>query len=127
VLELGERASQVLDERAGSPGGEELQQGAVVPELVVDRLVGEAIPQGVALGAIVADDRARVVDLVGERDAQRALDRDVGQVGEIARLALAPGARVVRVEAVRAGLDDGRDLGASGATSTPRGTPRPRC
>jgi hypothetical protein len=100
ILEFGEGEPEVLDERRGVTGAEELKEGAVVPELVVDGLVGEAVPEGVALCAVVADDGARVVDLVGERDAQYGLVGGVGQVGEIARLALAPGARVVGVKAV---------------------------
>ena len=85
VLELGERAAEVLDERPEVAGAEELNEGAVVPELVVEGLVGEALPEGVALSAVVADDGARVVNLVGEGYAQRGLVDDVGQVGEIAR------------------------------------------
>jgi hypothetical protein len=123
-LELGECASQILDERSEVAGAEELEEGAVAPELVVEGLVGEALPEGVSLLAVVADDGARVVNLVGEGNAQRGLAGNVGEVGEIARFARAPGARVVGVEAVRACSDDGGDLGAElGADAFEHGWP----
>ena len=79
LLELAERVAEIFDERSGVARAEELQQGAVVPELVLDGLVGEAVPERMALGPVVADDRARVVDLVGERDTQCGLVGDVGR------------------------------------------------
>jgi hypothetical protein len=38
VLELGEGAPEVLDERAEVAGAEELNEGAVVPKLVIEGL-----------------------------------------------------------------------------------------
>ena len=105
LLELRERRAGVLDERSSVPRAEELHEGAVVPQSWSSTvLFGKAVPEGMALGPVVTDNRARVVDLVGERDAQRRLVGDVGQMRNVARLALAPGAGVLAVEAVGAPL-----------------------
>ena len=46
------------------------------------------------------------MDLVGQRDPEHGLVCDLGQTGQIRRLALAPRPRVLEVQAVRARLDD---------------------
>jgi hypothetical protein len=50
------------------------------------------------------------VDLVGQDDPHNGLVRDLGQVAEIVRLALAPGSAIVGIDAIRASLDDRRNL-----------------
>ena len=89
-------------------GGERLVQLAVVP---ADRRAGagaEAVPERLAERAVVEQDRARVVELVGERDAQlvRLL---VGDRLEVLGLAPAP-RRLGLALAVGVRLDDPRDV-----------------
>src|SRR4029079_7550558 len=70
----------------------------------------EAVPEAVAVGAVVEQDRAGGVELVGERDAQlvRLL---VGDRVEIRALALIPG-RLGLGFAVGVGQDDAGGVGA---------------
>src|SRR4051812_32214075 len=67
--ELVERGCGVVAE-IGAAGAERGVELAVVPQ---DRWAGaraEACPERVAVRAVVEQDRPRVVELVGERDAQ---------------------------------------------------------
>src|SRR5579862_4508988 len=82
---------EILRERARAAALEELEQTSVVPELIAGRALTEAIPQDVALLAVVAHERAGVVDLVRERHPQHGIVADLRKVREVALLAHDPG------------------------------------
>ena len=94
-VDLGDRPAQLLERRDGAlaervaAGGEGLVERAVVPADRVALAGLEAVPERVAVGAVVEQDRAGVVELVGERDAQ-LVGLLVGDRVEVGALALVP-------------------------------------
>src|SRR5688500_5788762 len=86
-LQVLDHASELVGQGAGPVLGKRGGEAAVVPERL---LAGrpEAVEDLVAMRAVVEQDRAGVVDLVGQRDAQLvfALGGDGGDVGLLALL-----------------------------------------
>jgi len=96
AVDLGDRPAQLFEGGGGplaervAAGRERFVERAVVPADRVALAGLEAVPEAVAVGPVVEQDRAGVVELVGERDAQlvRLL---VGNRVEVRALALIPG------------------------------------
>jgi hypothetical protein len=100
---------QVFGQWSWPPFAEELDQLTVVPELVTGGAGREPLPQRVSVLAVIADDRAGVVNLVGEGHEQHAVVLYLRQMGQVATLALDPRRLRVLVDRVRAALDDRGD------------------
>src|SRR4051795_6803403 len=96
TVDLGDRPAQLLERWHGgiaervAPGGEGLVERAVVPADRVALAGLETVPDALAVGAVVEQDRASVVELVGERDAQ-LVGLLVSDRVEVGALALVPG------------------------------------
>jgi hypothetical protein len=106
TLKLAHVLYQLVGHAAGTAAGEDLRERAVVPEDLVTVSV-EALPDLLADLTVIAKDRAHVVELVCERDAQRR-GRGFLEVCDVSLPALVPrGLRIL--EGVRALADDVSD------------------
>src|SRR5204862_6690672 len=93
---------ELIGHRPGEPREVDVGEGAVVPEGVGGGGGVEALPEAVAVLAVVAQRRADVGELVGERYAEHLGRGFVG--GEVVDVALLAGAPVALAALVGAAL-----------------------